>query len=507
MNKSVCLIILDGWGFGQIPEADAIFQANTPFFDSLLQTYPNSRLITHGQSVGLPEGQMGNSEVGHLNIGAGRIVYQDFSRIENNIREGSLRKNKQLISLAEYCLQNRKPCHLIGMVSDGGVHSHTRHLKALVDEFEHFGMDSIYLHLITDGRDTDPHVGLSVIQELEEFLKTKKSKISTVIGRYYAMDRDHRWERTQKAYDLMVNGNGELFEFAHQAIEKSYADGVSDEFILPNKIGNSSKGLIQDGDAVLCFNFRTDRLRQLTQALSQGGNYGSISMKSLSLNFVTMTRYDASFKNISVLFETENLSNTLGECLSVYGLSQLRIAETEKYPHVSFFFSGGREKSFVGEKRILIPSPKVATYDLKPEMSAIEVTNEMIKEIVERHPDFICLNFANTDMVGHTGNFTAVVKAAETVDHSLEKIVSTGLECSYQFIIIADHGNADYMINEDGSPNTAHTKNPVPCIVIGAEGTNTLKDGILADIAPSILDMLSLPAPVEMTGVSLLNKD
>lgn len=507
MNKSVCLIILDGWGIGQVPEADAIFQANTPFFDSLIKTYPNSQLNTYGLFVGLPEGQMGNSEVGHLNIGAGRVVFQDFSRIENYIREGKLRTNEQLHVLAEYCLKYRKPCHLIGMVSDGGVHSHTRHLKALIDEFENLGLDSIYLHLITDGRDTDPHVGLSVIHDLEEFLKNKSSKISTVIGRYYAMDRDLRWERTQKAYDLMVNGHGERFEWAQQAIEKSYAEGVSDEFILPHKIGNPSEGLIQDGDAVLCFNFRTDRLRQLTQALSQEGSYGNISMKSLSLKFFTMTRYDASFKNISVLFETENLINTLGECLSVYGLSQLRIAETEKYPHVSFFFSGGREKSFVGEKRILIPSPKVATYDLKPEMSAMDVTNELIKEMNENQPDFICLNFANADMVGHTGNFKAAVKAAETVDHCLEKIVSTGLECSYQFMIIADHGNADFMINEDGSPNTAHTKNPVPCIVIGVEDISGLKEGILADIAPTILDLLSLPAPVEMTGVSLLKKE
>lgn len=507
MSKTVCLIILDGWGIGQIPESDAIFQANTPYFDRLLKTYPNSTLITHGLSVGLPDGQMGNSEVGHLNIGAGRIVYQDFTRIENYIREGKLKTNAQLNALAQYCLDHNKPCHLIGMVSDGGVHSHTRHLMALIDELEHMGLNSIHMHLITDGRDTDPHKGLSVILELEEYLKNRKAKTSTLIGRYYAMDRDHRWERTLKAYELVVLGKGRSVEFAHQAIELSYADSLSDEFILPFKIGNPAEGLIQEGDAVLCFNFRTDRLRQLTQALSQGGNYGTYDMNPLPLHFATMTQYDAAFQNISVLFETDNLSNTLAECLSVYGLNQLRIAETEKYPHVSFFFSGGREKAFVGEKRILIPSPKVATYDLQPQMSAVELAEELIKEMKAHRPEFICLNFANADMVGHTGVFEAVVKAAETVDNCLAKVVETGLELGYQFIIIADHGNADYMINEDGSPNTAHTKNPVPCIVVGAEKLSGIKDGSLADVAPSILELLSLPQPIEMSGVSLLIKE
>lgn len=506
MNKKAFLIVLDGWGIGQKPSSDAVFQARTPYFDKLMTDCPNSRLVTYGEQVGLPSGQMGNSEVGHLNLGAGRIVYQDLTRIDKIFEENRLNEFPEFNNLVEYCRQSDKPCHLIGLVSDGGVHSHFRHLCQLIEKLEQAGLQKIFLHVITDGRDTDPESGLEQIRELEKFLDGKNTQIASLIGRYYAMDRDKRWERIEKAYELFVSGKGKLYSSTTVALEKSYREGVTDEFVEACKIGDPNQGLIQPDDAVFCFNFRTDRLRQLTQVLSQKIENAPYTMEPLPLYFLTMTRYDSSFKNIRVLFEAENLQFTLGECLARYGLSQLRIAETEKYPHVSYFFSGGREKVFTGEKRILIPSPKVATYDLQPEMSANEVCQALMNLWAKEDPDFICLNFANTDMVGHTGVFEAAMKAAETVDHCLEKIVEKGKEKNYNFIILADHGNADYMINEDGSPNTAHTMNPVPCILVSNDKQWNLKDGKLADIAPTLLKLMELPVPVEMTGESLLTE-
>lgn len=506
MFKRTFLIVLDGWGIGQKPDADAITQANTPFFDGLLEKYPHSKLLTHGLNVGLPDGQMGNSEVGHLNLGAGRIVYQDLVRINKEIAENRLKENSVLKELAFYCIENHKPCHLIGLVSDGGVHSHIDHLKALITVLESMGVESIFIHAITDGRDTDPHSGKKFISELESFIQNKKSKIASIIGRYYAMDRDKRWERIKKAYDLFVDGKGQNVPTADEAIEKSYQAGVTDEFLDAYKIQSGPSGTIANGDAVLCFNFRTDRLRQLTQALSQEEAVHP-GMPKLSLFYATLARYDNSFKQVHVVFEKQDLKNTLGEMLSRYGHTQLRIAETEKYPHVSYFFSGGREKEFSGEKRILVPSPKVATYDLQPEMSAAKVAEEVMHNIKIELPDFICLNFANTDMVGHTGVFEAEIKAAETVDQCLSKIIPLALEKEYGIIILADHGNGEYMINDDGSPNTAHTKNPVPCILVSNQAGLQLKDGKLADIAPTILHLMSLPAPVEMDGESLLIKN
>ncbi len=497
------LIILDGWGKGDQSRSDAIHQANTPFYDALIQNYPNSQLLTHGLHVGLPEGQMGNSEVGHINLGAGRIVYQDLVKINRAIQDHSLQTNPELQKLISYCNKHRQPCHLIGLVSDGGVHSHIDHLYGLIQIMEAHIETAIYLHVITDGRDTDPHSGLEFIRQLQDFLVGKKTKIVSLIGRYYAMDRDKRWERIQKAYDLLVSGKGNTSNQADQALETSYKNGITDEFVEPYRIDTDPNSLLSDGHAVLCFNFRTDRLRQLTQVLSQE-DIPEFQMKKLNLYYVTMARYDDSFKGVSVIFDKSDLKNTLGEMLSRYGRTQLRIAETEKYPHVSFFFSGGREKLFSGEKRDLIPSPKVATYDLQPEMSALELTDKTLKHIRTELPDFICLNFANTDMVGHTGVFQAVVKAAETVDACLQKIIPLALEKNYAIILLADHGNGEWMINEDGSPNTAHTKNPVPCVLISNKPSLKIKNGILADIAPSILNLLSLPIPVEMEGNILI---
>lgn len=493
---------MDGWGIGQIPQSDAIARANTPFFDQLIRNFPNSQLLTHGLNVGLPDGQMGNSEVGHLNLGAGRVVYQDLVRINRIIADDKLREINTLKNLAAYCIQHQSPCHLIGLVSDGGVHSHIDHLKALVIVLESMGVNDIFIHAITDGRDTDPHSGLQFINELENFLKGRKARISTVIGRYYAMDRDKRWERIQKAYDLIVQGQGILVDNPSEAVESSYKKGITDEFLEAYKVNPAAKGNIKEGDAVLCFNFRTDRLRQLTSVLSQKDAMIP-GMKNLSLHYVTMSRYDNRFINVDVIFEKQDLKNTLGEILSRYGCTQLRIAETEKYPHVSYFFSGGREKEFSGEHRILVPSPKVATYDLQPEMSAGQVTEKVIQEIHHKLPDFICLNFANADMVGHTGVFQAEIKAVETLDTCLSQIIPVALEKDYCILILADHGNGDYMINEDGSPNTAHTMNPVPCILVSNQKDLMLEDGKLADVAPTILKLMSLPVPVEMEGVSL----
>jgi 2,3-bisphosphoglycerate-independent phosphoglycerate mutase len=505
-GKKVILVIMDGWGLGKVASADAIQNANVPFTRSLYSAYPNTTLITCGEAVGLPDGQMGNSEVGHLNLGAGRIVYQELQRINVAIRDGSFGKNPVLLASIHYAKTNDKPLHLIGLVSDGGVHSHINHLKAIIDLCQKEGLTNVFIHAFTDGRDCDPKSGLGFIKELQLHLNNTVGKIATVSGRYFAMDRDKRWERVKLAYDALVNGMGEKATDALAAVEQSYANSITDEFIRPTVIldeGQQPLSLIQDGDAVLCFNFRTDRCREITQVLSQV-DLPEFQMEKLSLHFTTMTEYDQTYRNVQVIFDTDNLDNTLGEVLEQNGRKQIRCAETEKYPHVTFFFSGGREKVFEGERRILVSSPKVATYDLQPEMSAYELTDAVLPEIINRTADFICLNYANTDMVGHTGVWTAAIKAAETVDTCVEKIVTTGLANGYTIFLTADHGNSDYMINEDGTPNTAHTLNPVPLFVIDKEWRGALRPGKLGDIAPTILAMMELPVPKEMTGNKLI---
>ncbi len=498
------LIILDGFGIGPDPKADAIFQANTPCFDQLMTTCPNSRLITYGLNVGLPEGQMGNSEVGHMNLGAGRIVYQDLTKIDLAIQNKELLNMPAIKDIIQSARNPSKNVHIIGLVSDGGVHSHIDHLLELITILEESELSNIYIHAIMDGRDTDPHSGKKHLERLVEFLSGKKSKLSTIIGRYYAMDRDKRWERTSLSYNLYCKNEGVKYKDPMEAIANSYDTGISDEFIKPIQLvdhnGNAFPP-ISNQDIVCCFNFRSDRLRQLTTVLTQFKVEG---MTPLNLEYYTMTEYDVSFKNVRVIFTKDNVSNSLGETLSTYGVSQLRIAETEKYPHVTFFFNGGREKPFSGERRILIPSPKVATYDLKPSMSAHEVTTALLDDIEAHHPEFICLNFANTDMVGHTGVFKAAIEAAECVDQNLAKVIDSAKRNNYQVIILADHGNADCMINEDGSPNTAHTKNPVPCILI-SDRNYSISNGNLCDIAPTILTLMELPIPAVMTGNVLIN--
>ena len=500
------LIIMDGWGLGKVKLSDAIQNAKTPFVSSLYTKYPNTTLTTWGELVGLPDGQMGNSEVGHLNLGAGRIVYQELQRINVAVRDGSFAKNEVLLQALKYSKDNNKALHLIGLVSDGGVHSHTNHVKAITSLCAKEGMKEVYIHAFTDGRDTDPKSGLGFLKDLQGHLNETTGKIATVSGRYYAMDRDKRWERVKLAYDALVNGIGEKATDGLAAVEQSYAQNVTDEFIKPTIILDENQkplATIKDGDAVICFNFRTDRCREITQVLSQT-DMPEFGMKKLSLHYTTMTDYDRTFKNVSVIFENDNLNNTLGEILANNGKKQIRIAETEKYPHVSFFFSGGRETPFEGERRILIQSPKVATYDLKPEMSANEVTDAIVPEIEKESADFICLNFANADMVGHTGVFSAVIKAVETVDKCVERVVTAALEHGYTIFLTADHGNADYEINEDGSPNTAHTMNPVPLFIIDKNFKGAVKAGKLGDIAPTILTMMHLPIPHEMTGEVLI---
>jgi 2,3-bisphosphoglycerate-independent phosphoglycerate mutase len=505
-NNKAILVIMDGWGLGKVKSSDAIQNSSTPFVSSLYAKYPNTTLITCGEAVGLPDGQMGNSEVGHLNLGAGRIVYQELQRINVAVRDGSFFKNEVLLKSIRYSKDNNKPLHLIGLVSDGGVHSHTNHLKALVTLCAKEGLQDVFIHAFTDGRDTDPKSGLGFIKDLQLHLNQTTGKIASVNGRYYAMDRDKRWERVKLAYDAMVNGIGEKATDAVAAIEQSYANNVTDEFIKPTVvIGSDQKPLatIQDGDAVICFNFRTDRCREITQVLSQT-DMPDFGMKKLSLHYTTMTDYDRTFRNVEVIFENDNLNNTLGEILANNGKKQIRIAETEKYPHVSFFFSGGRETPFEGERRIMIPSPKVATYDLKPEMSAVEVTDAIVPEIEKETADFICLNYANADMVGHTGVFYAAIKAVETVDKCVERVVTAALAHGYTVFLTADHGNADYMINGDGTPNTAHTLNLVPLFIINTDFKGAVKPGKLGDIAPTILTMMQLPIPKEMTGDVLI---
>ncbi len=508
MTKRSFLLILDGWGLGPKPEADAIQQANTPFFDKLWSTYPHSTLVTHGEDVGLPDGQMGNSEVGHLNIGAGRIVWQELARINKAVRERELHENKTLLDALDYAKANDKAVHFLGLVSDGGVHSHIEHLKALCDIAAERGCPRTFVHAFTDGRDCDPKSGAGFLEDLLQHIENLPVKVASVIGRYYAMDRDKRWERIKLAYDLLVNGVGEPLGSEHlaAAMRKSYEAGVTDEFLKPMLVtNNGQRTTIGQGDAVICFNFRTDRCREITQVLTQEDMH-EYNMHTLPLYYVTMTRYDDTYRDVKVMFEKDDVTMTLGEVLEKAGKTQVRIAETEKYPHVTFFFSGGREEPFKGERRIMCPSPKVATYDLQPEMSAPDIRDAIMKDIRENQPDFICLNFANTDMVGHTGVFSAAMNAAETVDECLSKIVPLALEYDYACLIIADHGNSDYMINEDGTPNTAHTKNPVPCILVSKHltGNEKLRDGRLADVAPTLLNLMGMEKGGEMTGQSLV---
>jgi 2,3-bisphosphoglycerate-independent phosphoglycerate mutase len=503
--KKVALIILDGWGIGDGSKSDAIANANTPFMDELLRKYPHSTLRTSGENVGLPDGQMGNSEVGHLNIGAGRVVYQDLALINKAVREKTLDTNPNLIKAFEYAKINKVDVHLIGLVSEGGVHSSQAHLHHLCDIAKNKGLQNVFIHAFTDGRDTDPRSALDYISNLENHLKNSTGKIASVIGRYYAMDRDKRWERVKLAYDLLVRGEGKPVHNITEAIKESYAEGITDEFIKPivnTNVSGQPIATIKNNDVVICFNFRTDRCREITTVLTQQ-NMPDLNMKTLSLHYVTMTNYDHTFRNVNVIYDKADLEMTLGEVLEKEGKSQIRIAETEKYPHVTFFFSGGREKEFMNERRIMVASPKVATYDLKPEMSARELTESIVPELENATADFICLNYANPDMVGHTGVYDAIVRAVETVDACLAKVVEAGLKSDYSFIIIADHGNADFVINADGTPNTAHTTNPVPCILIDSD-YKAIHDGRLADIAPTILKLMNIPMPAEMDGISLI---
>jgi 2,3-bisphosphoglycerate-independent phosphoglycerate mutase len=505
MNKKVLLMILDGWGIAKNKAVSAVDKARTPFVSSLYAKYANSRLEASGLAVGLPAGQMGNSEVGHMNIGAGRIVYQDLVRINKAIEERELSDNDILREAFVYANNENKKIHFIGLVSDGGVHSHIDHLKGLISIAHEYAITKLFVHAFTDGRDTDPKGGYEFLKDLIAHMKSTTGKLASIVGRYYAMDRDKRWERVKLAYDLMVHGNGEHVNDPLQAVQRSYDNNVTDEFIKPIIVDDAGDCTIDEGDVVLCFNFRTDRGRQITEALTQR-DFPDYGMKKLKLHYITLTNYDDSFEDVKLIFDKDNLENTLGEVVSAAGRKQIRIAETEKYPHVTFFFSGGREEVFQGESRILCPSPKVPTYDLKPEMSAHEIKDKIIPELEKRTADFICLNFANPDMVGHTGVFDAAVKACETVDYCAQQVAEAALRSGYATIIIADHGNAEMMINEDGTPNTAHTTNLVPCILVDADYKGKLLEGKLGDLAPTILTLMGIEIPAKMTGNVLLEK-
>lgn len=504
-SKKTILIILDGWGIGDKSDSDLIYKTNTPVMDGLTEKYPDSRLMASGENVGLPEGQMGNSEVGHLNIGAGRKVYQDLVKINLAIKDNTISDNPALKEAMNYAKVNGKAVHFLGLVSDGGVHSSDKHLYKLCDITKEYGLKDVFIHAFTDGRDTDPQSGYGFIKDLQKHLDKSNGKIASLVGRYYAMDRDKRWERVKIAYDLLVNGKGKATNDILDAIEDSYKENVTDEFIKPivrvDDQGNPV-GTIDKGDVVICFNFRTDRLREMTVALTQK-DFPEHEMKTIPLHYATMTRYDDTFKGIKILFDKDNLTNTMGELVARAGKKQLRIAETEKYGHVTFFFSGGREQEFENESRILIPSPKVATYDLQPEMSAWEVKDAVVKELDENKFDFICLNFANCDMVGHSGVYEAIGKAVETVDACLGEVVEAASRNNYTSMIIADHGNADYAINPDGSVNTAHSQNPVPCVLVSDEYAK-IEEGILADVATTLLHIMDIPASEEMTGKVLV---
>ncbi len=498
-------MILDGWGKSPDPKVSAIAKANTPFIDSLYIKYPDADLHTDGMNVGLPEGQMGNSEVGHMNLGAGRIVYQDLAKINKAVKEDTLKNEKVLKEAFEYAKANNRPVHFLGLVSDGGVHSHIDHLKALIKAADDSGVEKSFVHAFTDGRDVDPKSGKGFLVDLTNYCSDKNTELATVVGRYYAMDRDKRWERVKIAYDVLVNAEGEKTQDIGEAMEKSYGNGVTDEFINPlvlTDTANEPVAKIKDGDVIVFFNFRTDRGRELTQALSQQ-DFHEQNMHKLDLYYVTMTNYDDSFKGIKIIFNKDNIKDTLGETLAKNGKKQIRIAETEKYPHVTFFFNGGREEPFDGEQRILCPSPKVATYDLQPEMSAYDIRDAIIPELQKGDVDFVCLNFANPDMVGHTGVMEAAIKACETVDECAKDVITAGLENGYSTIVIADHGNCDTMVNPDGSPNTAHTTNPVPLILVDND-IKEVKSGVLGDIAPTILKLLGVPQPELMTQKPLV---
>ena len=505
MNKKVILLILDGWGITQDPKVSAIYNAKTPYINSLYNDFPHASLRTDGEHVGLPEGQMGNSEVGHMNLGAGRIVYQNLARINKAVEEDTLAQEKTLINAFEHAKKHNKNVHFLGLVSNGGIHSHVDHLKGLLKAAHKNNVENVFLHAFTDGRDCDPKSGKYFINDIENTLTETNGTLASVTGRYYAMDRDSRWERIQFAYDALTHGKGIKSTNAIESIQQSYNAGVTDEFIKPIIMVDENehpKATIQKDDVVIFFNFRTDRGRQLTNALSQK-DFPEFNMKSLPLYYVTMTNYDETFKNINVVYNSNNIENTLGEVLETAGKKQIRIAETEKYPHVTFFFSGGREQEFDGEKRLLCPSPKVATYDLKPEMSAYEIRDAIVPELENGDVDFVCLNFANGDMVGHTGDFDAAVKACETVDIVTKDVVTTALDNDYTTILIADHGNCETMMNPDGTPHTAHTTNPVPFILIDKE-IKSIKNGILGDIAPTILKLMGVNQPKEMTQKPLI---
>ena len=504
-NKAL-LMILDGWGIGNGTKSDAIKAGNTPYIDSLLAKYPNSQLLTDGENVGLPEGQMGNSEVGHLNIGAGRIVFQDLVKINNEIKTNAIVENSTIKEAFKYAKENKKAVHFLGLISDGGVHSLDTHLYKLCDLTKDYGLEDVYIHAITDGRDTDPKSGLGFVKNLLTHLKTSNGKVASLVGRFYTMDRDKRWERVKVGYDLMVNAKGIPSSDLLKSMQESYDNNISDEFIKPivmtDKSGNPL-GKIQEGDVVFCFNYRTDRLREITTVLTQE-NKPEYEMQTMPLHYLTMTRYDENFKEIKVVYDKEDLKNTIGEVVSKLGLKQLRIAETEKYAHVTFFMSGGREAEFEGETRVLRNSPKVATYDLQPEMSIYEVKDALVAELKKQEHDLVILNFANGDMVGHTGIYEAILKAVKAVDSSVEKVVEVAKTNGYSVVIIADHGNADHAVNADDSPNTAHSLNPVPCILVNEEYKN-IKNGNLADVAPTLLTLMGLDIPEEMTGKVLIS--
>lgn len=507
MSKKAILAILDGWGLGLDPKVSAIAQANTPFIDSCLQKYPHSKLEASGLAVGLPAGQMGNSEVGHMNLGAGRVIFQNLVKLNMAVENKTLGNEPEILAAFKYAKDNHKKIHFIGLVSDGGVHSHVNHLKGLLEAADDYGLENVFVHAFTDGRDCDPHSGKGFIQDLIEFMDAKTGKLATIVGRYYAMDRDKRWERVRVAYDAMVNGIGLATNNPVGAIQKSYEDDITDEFLKPVICTQDGMPVakIEANDVVFCFNFRTDRGREITMALSQE-DFPDYEMHKLPLYYVTLTNYDKTFHNVKVVYDENIITHTMGQILEENNRTQIRIAETEKYPHVTFFFSGGREEEFKGERRILCPSPKdVPTYDFKPEMSAYDITNAIVPELEKESADFICLNFANTDMVGHTGVFQAAVQAAETVDKCVEKVATTAYNHGYAVFILADHGNSDVMVNPDGSPNTQHSTNLVPFIVMDKDHTWNVKDGKLGDVAPTILKVMGVNVPEEMTGDILVS--
>lgn len=506
MSNKVILMIFDGFGIAKNPEVSAIHKAKTPFLDSLYQKYPNAQLEASGLFVGLPDGQMGNSEVGHMNLGAGRVIYQDIVRINKDIEDGAFYQNEVLVNAFKTAIQNNKKVHVLGLLSDGGIHSHINHLKAISKYAKDLNFDNLFLHAFMDGRDTDPNSGKGFLADIEHHFNQNSGKIASIIGRYYGMDRDNRWERVQQAYHLLVNGKGAEFTSAQDAIESSYAQNITDEFVPASVIteNNNPVATVEEGDVIIHFNFRSDRARELTAAITQGieNEYG---MKKLDVHYNCMTNYDSKFEGLEILYRKDNLNNTLGEVVAQHQKKQIRIAETEKYPHVTYFFNGGCEEPFTGEKRILIPSPKVATYDLQPEMSAFEVRDAIVAELKNQETDLVVLNFANPDMVGHTGVMEAAVKAVETVDDCAQTVVSTGLENGYSTILLADHGNVDCMMNEDGSPNTAHSTQPVPWFFIDQNQRPELKNGKLADVAPTILSFMGVPIPKEMDGEVLIS--